>query len=113
MVPQRRGAGVAATAPAATSAIGAVTSGGFSFLRGGGTGRAVCEAGALRDALFLSSSHRCAPGGGGGEGGGREDSGLGDEGGRELGEEGQPWALVLVGNDARSWFRPALATLAG
>lgn len=80
-------------------ALGAVTSGGFSFLRGGGVGRAICEAVAVRDALLTSAS--CC----------REYfekfESEGDYESWDARAE-QPWALVLVGNDAGIWFRPAL-----
>ena len=76
-------------------AMGAVTSGGFSFLRGCAVGRGVCEAVALRDAMFSSlvHGHRC-----------RQELGT-------FGRASSPahgWALVLVGNEAGSWFRPAV-----
>lgn len=74
-------------------AIGSVTSAGFSFLRGGGAGRGVCEAVAVRDALFASlmacggRNYRCTSSG------------------------QQAWALVLVGNHARDWWRPAIMSI--
>jgi len=97
-------------------AVGAVTSGGFSFLRGRGTGRAVCEAVAVRDALLLSSYFRRRQevkggSGDGGEGGsGSEEGAAGQR--RWLQQERRPWALVLVGNEAGGWLRPAVASLA-
>lgn len=79
-----------------TAAMGATTSGGFSFLLGGGAGRAVCEAVAVRDAFALSAAC-CRRQRGGGVGG------WGPERPR------RPWALVLVGNEAGGWVRPAVA----
>ena len=82
--------------PALPAAIGATTSGGFSFLRGGGAGRAVCEAVAVRDAFALSVA--CC----------RRRRGSG----RRRQRPRQPWALVLVGNEAGGWVRPAVAYVA-
>lgn len=86
--------------PAPPAAIGAATSGGFSFLRGRGGGRAVCEAVAVRDAFAISVAC-CRRQGGGGRG--RV---------RGLGRPRRPWALVLVGNEAGGWVRPAVAVVA-
>lgn len=61
-------------------------------MRGGGVGRAVCEALAVRDALAATvsfPSHRVV-GGGGSKG------------------SGHPSALVMIGNEAGDWFRPAV-----
>eukprot|EP00903_Cladosiphon_okamuranus_P012367 g11592.t1 len=83
--------------PALPATIGAVTSGGFSLVRGGGRGRAVCEAVAIRDAFALSVAC-CGRQRGGGRGLGRRPR--------------RPWALVLVGNEAGGWVRPAAAVVA-
>ncbi|CAM9648779.1 unnamed protein product [Ectocarpus sp. 8 AP-2014] len=87
----------------ATAAIGAVTSGGVSYLRGVGVGRGVCEAVTVRDALLASLfSCRQRRGSGGGGGGGT----------RQWGQQRRAWALLLVGNEAGDWFRPAEAIVA-
>ncbi|CAM9685266.1 unnamed protein product, partial [Ectocarpus sp. 12 AP-2014] len=88
----------------ATAAIGAVTSGGVSYLQGVGVGRGVCEAVAVRDAL-LASLFCCRQRRGSGRGGGGET--------RQWGQQRRAWALVLVGNEAGDWFRPAVAYMAG
>ncbi len=92
-------------------AIGATTSGGFSFLRGRGAGRAVCEAVAVRDALLLSAYFRRRQEVVAGSGGGGGGCGSG-HGGQRQQRERRPWALVLVGNEAGGWLRPAVASLA-
>eukprot|EP00752_Nemacystus_decipiens_P012200 g10816.t1 len=88
------GEAVRGAPPALRAALGATTSGGFSFLRGGGAGRAVCGAVAARDAFELSAACRRGRGGFG------------------PGRPRQPWALVLVGNEAGGWVRPAVARMA-
>ncbi|CAN0215647.1 unnamed protein product [Pylaiella littoralis] len=110
------GSGTTAHLAGGGGAIGATTSGGFSFLRGGGAGRAICEAVAVRDAFLLSLSccgRQGAGGGGGGDGdGGRRLSGGAEGRQQQQQQQRQPWALVLIGNDAGDWLRPAVACVA-
>lgn len=87
------------------SPMGVVTSGGFSFLRGRGVGRGVCEAVAARDALVVSASACRA---------------FVARSGNDANEQArnssrQQWALVLVrssvGNDKGNWLRPGLVVV--
>lgn len=79
-------------------AIGAVTSGGFSILRGGAIGRGYCEARAVRSAIFGSVGHHRY----------LSHDVSGEIRTADHLRPPQGWALVLVGNDAGSWFRPAI-----
>lgn len=85
-------------------AVGVVTTGGFSVLRGRGVGRGVVEAVAVRDALAASAVDEGSGGGGGG----------GERKGAALAQP-PPSALVLVrsalGGDKGNWFRPAVVVV--
>lgn len=88
--------------------IGAVSTGGFSFLCGNGVGRGVCEAIAVRDALAVSPARRgVSPVWGRG---GKFDMEIVEE---YAGHNGEVWGLALLGSSAQGcnkahWLRPCV-----
>lgn len=89
-------------------AIGAVTTGGFSFLCGNGVGRGVCEAIAVRDALAVSPARRGVAAVWGRDG--KRDMEIDQQ---NAGCNGEAWGLALVGSSAQGcskahWLRPCV-----